>query len=362
MENRSFPLSAAEITPSWLTEILRANGTLARSDAVERFEVRPIGLGFGQTGESSRLALHYAAPLRAANAPASVFVKFPTNDAARRKAAASIGLYEREINCYKNLLSRIAVKAPACHFGEIAPGGELFALVLEDFPTYRAGDETVGLTVEEACLAIDLMTQVHGPYWGRMQEVDLPPLGLPGRDRYGAAWDLMDEHFGDVVPKEFALIREDYLAALETLKRWLYAEPCTLGHGDLRLDNLLFDLGGRDPIVAVDWQAARPSKGIRDFEYLVSHSMEIEDRRAHERALLARYVENINAFGLDYSLRQAEEDYRRAMLFDFCTVLHIVGIHFNTHERAIRRKRGLLRRATTAMLDWGALDLLPEFK
>jgi len=30
------------------------------------------------------------------------------------------------------------------------------------------------------------------------------------------------------------------------------------------------------------------------------------------------------------------------MLFDFCTVLYIVGININTHERALRRKHALM--------------------
>lgn len=359
MSSQPFPVTTAEITPAWLTDILRGSGALSGSGRVEGFEVRPVGLGFGQTGDSARLALSYAGE---ANGPGTLFAKFPTTDAARRKAAASIGLYEREVNCYRNLIREIGVRTPTCHFAACSPDGELFALVLEDFPNYRPGDETVGLTLEEARLGVDLMTQLHGPYWGRMSEVDLPPLALPGRDRYGAAWSVMEEHFGDLLPPVFAQVREEYLAKLEALKEWLYAEPCTLGHGDMRLDNLLFDIGGRDPIVAIDWQAARPSKGVRDFEYLISHSMDVDDRRAHEKDLLARYVANINALGVSYTLDEARDDYRRSMLFDFCTVLHIVGIHFNTHERAIRRKRGLLKRATTAMLDWEVLDLLSDFR
>jgi aminoglycoside phosphotransferase (APT) family kinase protein len=194
-----------------------------------------------------------------------------------------------------------------------------------------------------------------------MSKVDLAPLTMPARDRYVIAWNEMEARFGEHVPDRFRKTREAYLDAIVPLQQWLVSQPSTLGHGDLRLDNLLFGRGAEDPIVAVDWQAVRPSKGLRDFAYLISHSMNVEDRRANEVDLLRRYVERIGAFGIKYSFEDAREDYRKAMLFDFCTVLYIVGININTHERALRRKHALMKRAVTAMLDWDVLDLLPAF-
>jgi aminoglycoside phosphotransferase (APT) family kinase protein len=356
-----FPVSLDAVDSAWLTGVLRSAGLLSDGEEVDGFEATPIGLGFGQTGESARLTLRYFQSKTPPRAPASVFVKFATNDPVRRKASRAIGLYQREINFYKVLAKAANVRAPTCHFAETKGDGEFFALVLEDFPNHRPGDETVGLRVEEARLAIDLMAQLHGPFWGRMADVDLEPLTMPGRERYIVAWNEMEARFGEAVPDRFRSAREAYLDAIVPLQKWLVSQPSTLGHGDLRLDNLLFGKDGADPIVAVDWQAVRPSKGLRDFAYLISHSMNVEDRRANEIELLRRYVERIRAYGIEYSFEQAREDYRKAMLFDFCTVLYIVGININTHERALRRKHALMTRAVTAMLDWDVLDLLPAF-
>jgi aminoglycoside phosphotransferase (APT) family kinase protein len=356
-----FPVSLDAVDPVWLTEVLRAQRLLSDGQMVHSFETKPIGLGFGQTGESARLTLRYRQSQTSTQAPASVFAKFATSDAVRRKASKTIGLYQREVNFYNVLAKGANVRAPACYFAETTSDGEFFALILEDFPNHRPGDETLGLKVEEARLAIDLMTQLHGPYWGKMAQVDLGPLVMPPRDRYVVAWNEMESRFGDYVPDQFRKVREAYLDAIVPLQKWLVSQPSTLGHGDLRLDNLLFGQDGEDPIVAVDWQAVRPSKGIRDFAYLIGHSMNVEDRRANELDLLRRYVAGIGSFGIKYSLQDAREDYRKAMLFDFCTVLYIVGININTHERALRRKHALMKRAVTAMLDWDVLDLLPEF-
>jgi aminoglycoside phosphotransferase (APT) family kinase protein len=356
-----FPVSLDTVDPAWLTRVLRTQRLLSDDDAVAGFECKPIGLGFGQTGESARLTLRFAPSRAPAGAPTSLFAKFATSDPTRRKASKAIGLYQREVNFYKVLAKTVNVRAPACYFAETTADGEFFALILEDFPHHRPGDETVGLKVEEARLAIDLMAQLHGPYWGKMAQVDLSPLVMPPRDRYVTAWSEMEARFGEHVPDRFREAREAYLDAIVPLQKWLVSQPSTLGHGDLRLDNLLFGRDDQDPIVAVDWQAVRPSKGLRDFAYLISHSMNVEDRRANELELLRRYVESIGSFGIGYSLEDAREDYRKAMLFDFCTVLYIVGININTHERALRRKHALMKRAVTAMLDWDVLDLLPAF-
>jgi aminoglycoside phosphotransferase (APT) family kinase protein len=356
-----FPVSLDAVDAAWLTDVLRAQRLLSDGQMVDGFETKPIGLGFGQTGESARLTLRYAQFQASKTAPISVFAKFATSDPARRMASKAIGLYQREVNFYNVLAKAANVRAPTCYFAETTCDGEFFALILEDFPNHRPGDETLGLKVEEARLAIDLMAQLHGPYWGKMAEVDLAPLVMPSREKYVIAWNEMEARFGEHVPDRLRKAREAYLDAIVPLQKWLVSQPSTLGHGDLRLDNLLFGQDGEDPIVAVDWQAVRPSKGLRDFAYLISHSMDVEDRRANELDLLRRYVERIGSFGIRYSVQDAREDYRKAMLFDFCTVLYIVGININTHERALRRKHALMKRAVTAMLDWDVLDLLPAF-
>ena len=240
----AFPVSLGEVDPAWLTDVLRANRLIAQGEKVDGFEASPIGLGFGQTGESARLTLRYARSETSTKAPASLFAKFATTDPVRRKASKAIGLYQREVNFYNVLVKAASVRAPACYFAETTGEGEFFALLLEDFPNHRPGDETVGLKVEEARLAIDLMAQLHGPYWGKMAKVDLAPLVMPARDRYVVAWNEMEARFGEHVPDCFREAREVYLDAIVPLQQWLISQPSMLGHGDLRLDNLLFGHDG----------------------------------------------------------------------------------------------------------------------
>lgn len=355
----AFPASLEQLDCVWLTQALHACGRLAAEGRVTRFDVAPIGSGFGQTGESVRLLLHYE--LASASGPASAFIKFATADLVRREASRRLRLYRREVDFYTRLAPQASVRVPACYFAEASPEGDLATVLLEDFPDHRPGDDLIGLQPPEARLAVALLADLHGPFWGRAGTLGLEPLLMGTRDRFALAWDEVERSFGDQMPPAVRAVRERYLDAIAPLHDWLVSDDATLGHGDLKLDNILFGPAISDPIVAVDWQAVRPQRGMRDVAYLISHSMNVADRRAHERDLLARYVAALAAYGVDYPTAAIEEDYRLSMLFDFCTVLYIVGINLNTNDRAIRRKRALMERSITALLDWDAFALLTRF-
>ena len=358
----NFPASHNELTIEWLSDALRVSGVLSAAQAVSGFTVLPIGSGFGQTGESVRLRLQYNAGGSELQAPPTIFAKFATPDPVRRQASQRLGLYTREVDFYTRLAPQANVRAPRCYFAAASPAGDLATLLLEDFPDHRPGDDIEGLKPTEAGLAVDLLAELHAPFWGRGASLGVPPLNMGSADRFNLAWEEVERSFGDEMPDAVRRVRRPYINAIAPLHEWLLSEPSTLGHGDLKLDNILFGDSGADPIVAVDWQAVRPQRGMRDFGYLVSHSMRVDDRRTHEKALLQRYLDRLSDHGIAYEAAMAEDDYRKSMLFDFCTVLYIVGVNLNSNERAVRRKRALMERAIAALLDWDAFDLLDQFR
>ncbi|MDO8703804.1 MAG: phosphotransferase [Sulfuricaulis sp.] len=360
--SKAFPTSIDAVDVPWLSAVLTANGTISGGDRLLAFDAKPLGEGFGQTGVALRLGLSYAQSGGARAGPASLIAKFATSDDTRRKASTAMGLYQREVDFYLHRASTIKVRSPRCYFADSRDEGEHFALLLEDFPVHRPGDETVGCTVDDARLAVPQMARLHGPYWNATQLKDRVASALPSREAFANAWDEMQGRFGEYLPPAFVAARDAYLEAIPALQAWINAETHTLIHGDFRLDNLLFGpRGALDAIVVLDWQAVRAAKGMQDFAYLISHSMNVEERRTHERDLLRLYIEALREEGVSYDLDTALDDYRRAMLYLFCYVLYITGININTHERALRRKKALIARASTAILDWDALALLPRF-
>lgn len=353
----TFPHSAESIDAAWLTRALRDTGAIAAETELAEVRIEDFAGGFGQTGETVRLHLDYSGGA----GPKTMIAKFATEDPDRRRASNAIGLYEREIGFYRHWSEKVDIRSPRAYFARHDPASGRFALMLEDFPDHRPGDETVGLTPADGRVAISQVAGLHGPYWGKMGAADLTPLPLAAPEKYEAAFGVMAETFGDLMTPRLHDLRSAYLTAIPHLQDWMNSAPATLIHGDYRLDNLLFGPEGHpDRIVAVDWQAIRPARGMQDVAYLIAHSMNVGDRRAHEIDLLQLYCTELSRYGVDYDLDTAKADYRKTQLYLFCVVLYIVGINVNTHERALRRKRALMTRAITALEDWEALDLLSE--
>jgi aminoglycoside phosphotransferase (APT) family kinase protein len=92
----------------------------------------------------------------------------------------------------------------------------------------------------------------------------------------------------------------------------LYPGNRTVTHGDYRLDNLLIgDENGTPTITVVDWQTVGIGCGALDVAYFIGAGLLPEVRRKHERDLVRRYHEALQAGGVrDYSFDQLWEDYR----------------------------------------------------
>jgi hypothetical protein len=355
---RTFPHTAGEITTGWLTEVLRRDHRLDDDSWVAGVAVEDLSVGFGQTSDTTRVRLELGGS-PPDGAPRSLVGKFATTEPARRAASVSAHLYENEVRFYRDVSPGLTTAVPHCYLAEIDEQGEFFALLVEDFADHRPGDETVGASLAEARRAVSQMVTLHGPYWGRAAESGARPWTMLPQDRVSAAWPVMVETFGELLPDPVLAMEDRFLASLPALHDRMGAEPCTLVHGDFRLDNLLFDPAAGDRIVVLDWQAVHTGKGIRDFAYFVAHSVATDDRRAGEEELLRSYLEQLAAFGVDYRFDTAWHDYRVAQLYLFSIVLWITGVNVNSNERALRRKRALVERACAALLDVDALALLP---
>jgi len=348
-----------EVTADWLTTALRHAGALADGASVVSFERQPIGTG--QMADTVRFTLTYDEP---GAGPASVVGKFASADDQSRATGLALRAYEIEVRFYREVAERVAARVPAAFVCEVEPETGWFTLLLEDVVGATQGDQIAACDVGTAAAVLEEMAGLHAPCW---DAAELGGLEWLNRDRPESGQFLammvsslvpgfLERYAGTMAPEHQEVCR----VFAERLPAWVELRrhgPHTASHGDFRLDNLLFQPGDPRPVV-VDWQTVAWGPAAGDVAYFVGGSLSVEDRRAHEQDLLARYHDALVRLGVEgYSLEQLQADTRRET---FTGVLMAIVASMVVQ----RTERGDLMFLTSAsrhaqhVLDAGALALL----
>ena len=330
------------LAPDWLAGIL--------GRPVETVEAEQIGTG--QIGTCYRLRM---------DGGDTVLVKLPPSDPGEREMMA--GAYRAEVRFYQQIASTVAVRTPYCHHAEIDDSGD-FVLVMEDLAPAVPGDQVAGCTPLQARAAVVNLAGLHGPRWCDSTLLDVDTLSLNGPDdiallleMYGPTTELFLDSLGDLISPEDAVTLR---ACVPAIGPWLLARQERFGlvHGDYRLDNLLFSPTGE--VAAVDWQTLSLALPARDLAYVVATSLSVDDRRAHERELVAAYHRALVGYGVaDYPAELCWEDYVFALLQVPLVATFGCAYSTNRTERGDRMFAAMVARGCTAIRDLDALGLVP---
>ena len=343
---------AGDLTRDWLQAALRHAG---HDVTLTRLEVEPVGTG--QLSVSLRARFGLAAPV--AGCPASVVVKLPAADPARR--AYLRRAYLSELGFYHELAATVDVDVPACHLAVATSDASAFTLILEDLAPAVPGDQIAGATVAQVAGAIRNLAGLHAPRWcdpalrespwfatqdaasNQGLAVMFPQLVPVVAERLGAALSAQDhETLGQVGP---------VLGAFFTARPHRYS----MIHGDYRLDNLLFSPDGR--VRAVDWQTLAVGLPARDLAYVIGTSLPPGDRRAAEASLVEGYWQELARRGVaGYSAAECFEDYRLGMLQ--APFIAVLGLAVGTpSERGDAMFAAMIARSCAAIRDLGTIEL-----
>ena len=305
---------SAQIDAAWMTQALRRAGVLqaARITALDR---QPVGNGL--VGDSFRYTLTY--DRIEAGAPASVIGKFPAADSASRRSGSDLLLYLREVSFYRELAHTVAIRTPRAHVAEIDPATDDFTLIFEDLTPARQIDQLDGCSLDEARVAMAEAAALHAPRWGdpSLEALDwltTRPAALT--PRINAMLPGIVAYFKQ---RYQGLLEPDFMALVERLPETLpriqadRSTPRTLQHGDFRLDNILFDIGGgAEKMATLDWQTLSLGTGATDIAYFLSAGLEPALRRAHEAELVRLYHAELLRRGVrEYDWAACWRDYRR---------------------------------------------------
>jgi hypothetical protein len=367
------PVTPGDVTPEWLTAALTDSGVL-RQGRVTEARWQRVGQDYGFTGVIGRVQLRYANP--GGDAPASLVAKLPmATDAyasgyrrAQERDTEQVDRYytrcEREARFYGE--TPVAF-APTLYYAAADREHRRVVLLLEDVSGGRQGDVLLGCSVEDAELVIDHVAPFHANWWGnRAATYGFPRSGPDPQSRqrrYAARVDHLVDVYGARIPPEVLELAEQLRSRLGVVAAALEARSQTLIHGDLHLDNMIFDGRGRS-VTVLDWQTVSLGSPAWDVAMFLSGSLSVADRRAAERDLLDRYVSQLSSHGVsDYSLEELGQEYRLALLVLLAGTLHWLSTV--DYDEATSRERALQEdalapdgRLMTAILDHDAAALL----
>jgi hypothetical protein len=351
------------ITPEWLNQALRNRPEFAGTQ-IASVEIQPLAEGVGMMSSLARVLLTYE-PGPAG--PSSIVAKGSASaDSQNRPVAETFNLYGREVAFIRDIAPHTPARTPVCFYADINDAHESI-IIMEDLPNHVTGDQTTGCTMDQAEACIKELAALHGAFWDNVDDPIFDQLpyhrSAVHGDNYPSMtatfWDPVLEMYPDLIPEELAQAKDGYIEWIFPAQDWLSASPATVVHGDFRMANILFsDASGEPPVVVVDWQGSLRCKGIQDVAYLLSQSMNVEDRRASERALVDLYSQELAKLGVDYPPEVAFEDYRRAVTYLWLYAVIIAGSLDQVNEAGAAWMRKMVERSAAAVMDLHGLELL----
>ena len=345
-----------DVTPEWLTAVLRAAGAADEGTVVE---VQAKSVGTGQVGDSIRFTLTWD---DADAGPATVVGKFPTEDETSRATATAVRTYEVETRFYQQLRSRVDIAAPIPYYAQIDLATHEFAILMNDLAPAEQGDQIAGCTPDQAATAVEEAAKLHAPLWGDSTLAGLDwmnrntPEGLRGLvdmvwpgflERYGGRLD------GEVVEAGSVLV--------ERLEAYVGHRPeqLTAVHGDFRLDNMLFDpTPGGVPMTTVDWQTVSHGAGVQDVSYFLGTGLEPDLRAEVEQDLVKEYLATLRAGGVkDLSFEACWDQYRRYAFAGFVMAM-ISSMIVGQTDRGDEMFMAMANRSGRMAIDLDTLSML----
>ena len=344
----STPTVLGDVDVGWLSEVLGMSiGTI---------EVVPIAAGEGFMGQLARVRLHSPDP----TVPKTVIVKLPTADPGGRFIGEMMRVWEREHCFYRDVAPELNIRVPRAYVNNADPP----CLVLEDLAPAVAGDHVAGATLDQAERAIDVLARHHAAWFEHpllksltwMPGLDDPMTATLG-STFEMGWPMFLEKYGDEIPSRSLRWCERFVAGMPTWITTHYDDPVTMTHGDFRLDNLFFGADGS--VAVIDWQLSMRAPGQADLVYFCANNLTTPMRRAHEEALIARYVDALHAGGVPgdaVTLEGVRRGYLEGLLFYAASFGASLLTINPANERGVALFDALVRRTFAAVddLDVGA--------
>lgn len=342
---------ASSLTDEFWSEVFDADVTASKVEEI----------GDGLVGMNVRVALHCADEV----VPQSVVAKLPSQDETSRATGVALRNYEREVKFYRDIAHTVDIHVPRCFHAEWNELDSDFVLVLEDLSPAMQGNQIRGCSYSHARLAVLELAKLHGPRWGDATLLQYEWLqGREGPDEAETLKNIYAMCLPGFIGTYASYLEPDTLKLVEEfggeVDSWLLRRegPHTIGHGDYRLDNLMFatEQGGA-AISVVDWQTPSRCQGMSDVSYFLGAGVQPQERREMESGLVSEYLDALKPYGVSYSFEAAWEQY---IVNSFAgVVMAVVASQLVKHtERGEKMFAAMATRHLRHALDLDAMALL----
>jgi hypothetical protein len=328
MQRRPVPTTREELlSPEWLTAALSP-----RFPGVEVVKATP-GDVMDRVTTNVRFTIECAGE-RPDGLPAALCAKGYFSEAGR--AVAPLGA--REVYFYREMVADTGLRTLRPIYAEVDPETRCGILLTEDVIVGGARflDATCPYTPDQAALSLAELARLHAYGWEREERPRLRwlrallPMYLDHRGA-GEIRGNFDGPLGVNVPAEVA-DPERLVAAFRSIAASRPEMGPTIIHGDPHIGNVYLAPDGRPSMV--DWQCVQAGDWAVDVGYHIAASLAPADRESSERDLLAHYLDELRARGVDApGLDLAQKQIRKGMVYGFfmwAITLHVAPVIVQT--------------------------------
>jgi len=340
----SLPCSPADLTPAWLAKALGA-----RVAAVE-----VLDHAFA-TNQRARIGLTWEEP---GAGPESLFVKLAPLDEGHRQMIGAIGMGTREVQFYADVATELDLLVPRCPYA--GAEGDLFVLLLEDLAARgcRFSDGAWGVGADAAAGALEDLARFHARFEdASIRDALAPwlraPEGGPGSEATAGLMRMVLDQNAESLSPAYRAIGELYTEHHAWFHEMWHDGPPTYVHGDLHIGNVFLD---GDRVGFIDWGLSRTSTHLRDASYFLTMTVDIEERRANEEALLRTYLDALrSAGGVEISFDDAWQAHRLQSSYTVVATFLAYMPSYRTGD-GVTLGKSLLARANAALEDLEVVD------
>lgn len=291
----ALPSSLDEVTADWLSAALSARYPGVRVKSVY------YGTKIEGTGMKVRLLLDYNAAGHAAKLPPTMWIKGALHDYGKNIRAA----FEREVLFYREVAPLQIVACPKAYFAQFdARAGQGIVLMEDLLATNTSfGDPVHPATPQLVAETLSMQARLHARWW---YSPDLEKFGERGGSLRadGIIDRLMAEpswNAAMAMPRSRGIppLLRDRGRVHEAIHRMLAMNdrlPECLLHGDPHLGNMYFPHDGG--VGFLDWQRMMRGPWIWDVAYTLCGFLSTDDRRVHEKTLIAGYLAELESLGV----------------------------------------------------------------